>query len=341
VKTDAISIVEAAYNLEGDLYAWLTRLLERAAPKLDRGFGVSVNMYGPGIRPEDAVVDSRGVDPRVRAAADAYVAACPDLFHRVVMQPGPALQTPTEAVEALGAIELARLRAHYAEFLHPVGIREWFGVLAREPSGHAVFLAAGCPDTRRPTRHERAVWGRIAAHMGAGARLRRATTSPVRGDVSDGTEAVLSPSGAFAHAEAVAKSPGPREALRRAARAIDRARSKARNDDSEALELWRGLVAGRWSLVDRFDTDGRRFVVARRNDPEIGDPRELTLRERQVIAYSAMGHPLKLVAYELGLSTSTIWEHRESAMRKLGVRSNAELARLFGPLTEQGSSRER
>jgi DNA-binding CsgD family transcriptional regulator len=142
--------------------------------------------------------------------------------------------------------------------------------------------------------------------------------------------AVLSPGGRVQHAAADARAPNMLAALRDAARRIDRARSKARGDPSEALTLWQGLVAGRWSLVDRFETDGRRYVIARENQPHVGDPRALSLRERQVLAYSLLGHPLKLIAYELGLSVSAVSQERRRALRKLGAKSIAEAARLVG-----------
>jgi DNA-binding CsgD family transcriptional regulator len=183
---------------------------------------------------------------------------------------------------------------------------------------------------RRPTGQERVAWCRIAAHISAASRLRRALPAATP-DVADGADAVLSPSGAIAHAEAPAQDRGARDSLRSAARAIDRARSKARTNEDEALELWQGLVAGRWSLVDRFDTDGRRYLVARKNDPEVRDPRALTLRERQVLAYAAMGHPLKLIAYSLGLSLSTVSVNRRTAMRKLGLEHHADIVALFAP----------
>ena len=150
-------------------------------------------------------------------------------------------------------------------------------------------------------------------------------------DVARGADAVLSPSGAIAHAEPQAQGRGARESLRRAARAIDRARSRARSNEDEALDLWQGLVAGRWSLVDRFDSDGRRYLVARKNDPDVRDPRALSLRESSVLAYTAMGHPLKLIAYSLGLSPSTVSVNRRTAMRKLGCRTHADIVALFAP----------
>jgi len=58
-----------------------------------------------------------------------------------------------------------------------------------------------------------------------------------------------------------------------------------------AMENWRGLVDGRWSLVDRFDSDGKRFVVAVKNDPEARDPRGLSRREQQVSELVGLGGP--------------------------------------------------
>jgi DNA-binding CsgD family transcriptional regulator len=91
-----------------------------------------------------------------------------------------------------------------------------------------------------------------------------------------------------------------------------------------------GLATGRWSLVDHFDTDGRRYLVAHRNDPPLDSPNALTLPERQIAGYAAMGHSNKLIAYELGLAESTVATHLDAASLKLGVRSRADLARLFG-----------
>jgi DNA-binding CsgD family transcriptional regulator len=108
-------------------------------------------------------------------------------------------------------------------------------------------------------------------------------------------------------------------------------RGARRADENEALDLWQGLVAGRWSLVDQFDSDARRFMVARRNDPQVTNPRALNLRERQVLAYLAMGHPAKLIAYSLGVSPSSISTSRRMAMRKLGLKTTADVVRLFAP----------
>ena len=77
------------------------------------------------------------------------------------------------------------------------------------------------------------------------------------------------------------------------------------------------VVAGRWSLVERFDSDDRRFLVAHKNDPSNRDPRGLTERERQVLGYAELGRLNKLIAYELGLSPSTVGVILATARTKL------------------------
>jgi DNA-binding NarL/FixJ family response regulator len=99
------------------------------------------------------------------------------------------------------------------------------------------------------------------------------------------------------------------------------------------------LVEGRWTLLEHFDRGGRRYLVARRNEPRVRGTLALSPREEQVAGYAALGHPVKLIAYELGLSSSTVSEHLQSAMHKLGIETRAELAKVWAgasklPITE-------
>jgi DNA-binding NarL/FixJ family response regulator len=67
-----------------------------------------------------------------------------------------------------------------------------------------------------------------------------------------------------------------------------------------------------------------------------GDPAEsasrtlahLTPRERQVLVGVAQGHTNREIALQLGISHRTVESHRESLMKKLGVRTVAGLTRL-------------
>ena len=118
-----------------------------------------------------------------------------------------------------------------------------------------------------------------------------------------------------------------RQALRDAAIGVDKARaSESRLSEFERLERWRALQLGRWSLVER---DGRRYVIAHRNAPTPKADSKLTLRERQVVDFVAMGHSNKLIAYELGISLSSVATHVRRAAVKLGAKSTQALIALI------------
>ena len=66
---------------------------------------------------------------------------------------------------------------------------------------------------------------------------------------------------------------------------------RLRRAASHAQTVWRGLLSGRWTLVDHFDAGGRRFVIARgKPSGTVRPPRaRLTERERDACARAASG----------------------------------------------------
>jgi len=121
------------------------------------------------------------------------------------------------------------------------------------------------------------------------------------------------------------------QVIRDAAVAVDRATRELRlRDAAEALRLWDALSEGRVRLVDQFDHEGRRYLIVRARPGATAPPRDpaLTTRQREVSAYAALGHANKLIAYELGVSVSTVATHLMAAARKLGAPSRAALIAL-------------
>lgn len=120
-------------------------------------------------------------------------------------------------------------------------------------------------------------------------------------------------------------------ALREAAVAIDRVRGMLQRPDAdEVLAHWGALLSGHWSLLVAFERDGRRYLLARRNEHPTGGRRALSRREAQVTAHAALGRPYKSIAHDLGLAPSTVATHLAAALRKLGLSSRRELVRLLG-----------
>lgn len=170
---------------------------------------------------------------------------------------------------------------------------------------------------------DRIMWTRLAAHVGAAARLRR-TPCPA-------APSVLTPGGKLEHG--TTQTIAARADLATAAKSMDRARGKLRRVDPEAASaLWRAMVRGEWSLVDWVDHDGKRFLLAYDNPVETARRQGLTERERQVVACAAMGHSNKLIAYDLGLSTGSVSAVLARAAKKLGVSSRIALIRAYRDL---------
>lgn len=127
-----------------------------------------------------------------------------------------------------------------------------------------------------------------------------------------------------------------REHLRAAARELDQSPPLSSEDEAgRGLGLWEGLLRGHWTLVDWFDSDGRRFIIVKPSSRTRGPRRGLTARERQVTLSAALGESNKLTGYQLGISPSRVSALLNASMRKLGCRTKAQLVVMARILNEQ------
>lgn len=102
------------------------------------------------------------------------------------------------------------------------------------------------------------------------------------------------------------------------------------HSDSSADHHWRDFHSGCWRVVDHFDTGNRRYVVAKKS----ACPGRLMPEEQELLRRRARGDGLKEIAIDLGVSISVVSRRLSLAMDKLGIRSHAELPRLF-PLVDR------
>jgi DNA-binding CsgD family transcriptional regulator len=58
---------------------------------------------------------------------------------------------------------------------------------------------------------------------------------------------------------------------------------------------------------------------------DVASPQKLTGREYEVLALLAVGHPMKQIAYRLGITYRTVTFHKYRMMERLGIRTNAGL----------------
>lgn len=130
-----------------------------------------------------------------------------------------------------------------------------------------------------------------------------------------------------------AEERGPNTLLTTASRSRGR---RVNNHPRDAAAIWEAVVAGAWSLVEHFDSDGHRNFIARRNSHAVP---ALSERELQIALRASLGHSNKHIAYELGLCSSTVAAQLTSAARRLGVASREVLLHAFAVLGSESIER--
>lgn len=325
-RADWISIIEAGYSLEGSERQWFDNLYDHAEGLLDsRGvrFGATVH-YTPtscelGLTRFPKIMATLG--PLFHASLDEQTI---DLLYRQgnIVDTASNLVLPKypRAVKLLENLTTAALG----------GAPDMFAVNCQTGTGDCVIFSALLRERRKPTALERKRWPQVAAHVGAGLRLR----NKLRGSSPDAlpVDAVLDLQGRMLDGLGPATDRDSREHFREAVRHIELARTNAgRRDPDVALDNWEALVSGRWSLVDRFDRDGKRFFVAVLNNPAYPDLRGLTSRERQVAELAGLGRSAKEISYCLGVSSSAVTNCTARIQEKLGLCSQVELVSFFSP----------
>ncbi len=348
-----LEAVEAVYHHQASAETWLEDLVRAAAPALDTGVGV----HGIHVRFEDGT--KRLGSPVLIGGTAAWHEQWLDNWWRPVIE-----AVEPEALRGMlgfGAISSAQqiwdaaargiptLDAH----LRVLSEQGWAAAFRREGSpgklfyvdslnvcaltstGQGVALVANRQDVLRTAelRAARRRFARLAAHVATALRARE--TLGERAPTPESGEAVLTPTGRVLHAEGAAQSADARASLRRAALDLERARS-ARVAEEEALQLWHCLVDGRWTLLEDFESDGQRYLVAVPNAPRDSAP-ELSARESQVLAEVGRGLSNKEIAYSLGLAPSTVATLVARAAKKLGTQSRVAPVRRARQLLGESS----
>jgi DNA-binding NarL/FixJ family response regulator len=321
-ELDVISAIEAAYGDADDDQAYLERLARAIHPA-----------YGAGVAPTSAFFFDLRTPAGVELGAVASVGPQPlTREHFLQQQEGVPPEGLRSAFECDMLTLLSRVvgaseadRGLRKAGMSPQGARDSLGLRANATPETGVVVTTLVPWDFRI--RQRPLWVRLAAHVGAGVRLRLAR----RAAAPEAAAAILSPNGKLEHANAGTEA--ARDELAQAAKQMDRARGKLRRlDPEEASSLWRAMVQSEWSLVDWFDHDGKRFLVAHENAVSQERTRKLSAREHQVVACAAMGHSNKLIAYDLGISTGTVAVLLSRAATKLGVSNRTALIGAFRSL---------
>jgi DNA-binding NarL/FixJ family response regulator len=317
-------ILHASYSFSGGLFSWAEAVHNALAPALDLGQGTLVGLLAfgnEGLRIE-----------YLRRGGGAT------LLHQGVVRLS-AMLAPDKLKESFfnGRV-LGSSSGHYAEGTVTAMQERARGVGSRDAAGWCVndgvdygFLIVAPTRSRLVLPAESsAVVRRLGYHVATGLRLQRVVSSSALDDPS--VEAIFDASGRPQHATGMARDDDALARLRAAVTARADVRGGA---EMEGATPWQELVSGRWSLVDRFDSGGRRFVVAYRNPSGVLDPRRLTPREERAAMLAALGRSNKEIAFDLSITESTVANLMAAALAKLGLESRTLLPLFWRDLRGQ------
>jgi DNA-binding NarL/FixJ family response regulator len=303
-----LELIEVAYRLELEGEALLRELLDTLAQTFEPRrplLGLHSQIGGDGQLRYHALATRRDSAEALAPVFELARTSATTGDHRRMFygRPGRYSLTTLVSREVHGVARAA-------------GVSEFVGLNCPALDTNAIAIGAACTERHRPSAAERAFWDPVARHLGVALRLRGSLR---RHD----PDAVVRLDGTIAHASGEARSAPARERLRQLVLARERRRSRR----AVGAPLWPEFVEGRWTLIDRFESDGRRYVVACRNDAAAIQPRALTARERSVLERIARGEANKAIALDLRLSEATVSRAATAALAKLG--SNlADLAAL-------------
>jgi DNA-binding NarL/FixJ family response regulator len=322
--SDPLAIVEAGYDLAADDDAWIARLTRAVSRDLlgplgTVGYGFQ---HAPGFRYALRGISVSGGEPILAQLTRSVVGSFPveDLTN-FFRQRG--VTTTTLSCRA-------PLPAQSTER----GLVEFCGLVVGDET-NGVVIGAPVPEVTRLSPHARLRWRRISAHLTAVHRLRTAL-SAARPHTE---EALLSTGARLVHATgAVARSRDARRALREAVTAMEKARGPLRRSDPvKALQLWRELVGGRWTIVEKIESCGRRLLVAHANPPDATRLRELSPTEHRVLRALLEGGSVARIASSLGSTASAVSHHIDRLLQKFRLRSTSELLTLAARLRKPWS----
>jgi DNA-binding NarL/FixJ family response regulator len=304
-------VVEAAYRLDLSSQEHVAELARSAAQGLAAGSEIAAFIVdreqGAG---EFQIKVMASSDERLATAVDLSARRIPALVHESIAASSPRFATCSQL---LG-------QGQWTQLSPATGLPEFACLLC--PIGTATLVIG----TRRHTAAnagvaEQSHWAPVAAHVSAAWRLRRAVESS---DQQLTESVTFTPAGQRLDAELVRAelSQSLQARLRHAIRQREASRVRQTED------LWPALIAGEWVLVDRFESSGRRVVVAHRTDALARPLQALTKHEALALQLALCGVANKVVAVELGVSESTVSRLVERGLRRLDLASLAEAAEL-------------
>lgn len=288
-RPDLIAIVEAAYRLDLEEDEWIGGIAEAAAPLLDDGHGMAAYLLDTSGRgPATHTPTFVGTDPWNGSWRERWWDARVARMPRKLIADLAGFGLVTYASQSCGAVLQGAFVERLARAVPPMPLPPGIRealVVSGFDPGGAGVVLFAFREGTAKIPPRVPSLQRVASHLSTAVRLRR-------------------------RRERGRPIPAPD---------VDRARLKQYRARPEALDLWPATRDG----VAIVPVD--RGYVAIESAPDGAPLERLSARERAVTSLVSLGRSNKAIAYELGISPSTVSTLLSSAARKLRVEGVAGL----------------
>jgi len=335
-------VVESVYNLELSEEDWIRQITQGLDPFMDGGNGTLGCVMRMGRQVEMPVLSPCHADDEVPAfiqyLRESDEARTNQKAAEALLSPGLETSKLHDAMRfgqlfaksGMGTLSVNRQnQAAYEVFIKAFshhGIRDAAGLIVPHHASRSfIFFTARQHEMSEVPQRARTRWTELQSHIAAVYDLRHR----LRADTFVETDAVWFDTGGKCVESGPALKTDIRERLRNAVLTYEKNRSQSSSEKRVELEqYWSSVLSGKWAIMDRFDSDGRRFLIAIPVSKYGDGIRGLSAREREVLNYLGDGLSNKAIAFELGVTTTAISSHLNGIYRKLGMDDRASTVQL-------------
>ena len=319
-RAPVLDVLRAAYALDDDDERWLTGVCEAARGTLGNA-GMLAYRYEIGadsvrlpILIGDDLLRELPTQGHAQLSRQDFVP---------IYAAGPQAARMTHLYGRLAGLDRPWLPPALQRLWGERDLADMFGVFAGNHDMKGLVLGFGLTSTRSRVdwRRQQRIWLGLADHITRAVELRDRLRAAPAADFD------LRGRGEFTGDAARA-----RPALCSAAAHLEALHGGRPSDEETLLELWRALMAGRWSIVRYHSRGGQVRFLALENPRSGWGLRALTTKERAVVERVVRGESNKRIAIEQGLSEASIPRILDRALHKLGLQHRAQLCQLAGSL---------
>lgn len=343
-------VLESVYNLQLEEPDWISEVTRGIGQFIGGGngtLGALFRMGGqvqmPVLRPVEADDEVPAFIQYLRATDQARAEA--RTVQRFGQRPNSAPQGDMDrfgklfAESGMGTLSVNRSDApayqiFKREFEHH-GVIDAAGLIVPHPASRSyIFFTARHREFSGVPERARGRWISLQKHIAAVYDLR----FRLQNGHFDERDAVWFDTASKCVEAGPAQNPMLRERLRQLVN--DREAALSRKTSSQRGDLnryWSNVLSGKWAILDRFDSDGRRFVVAVPISKYGDKLRGLSTRERKVFALLGSGLPNKLIGFELEISETAVSTHVHRIFSKLGIADRSALVQLSQVFRKRGA----